>query len=323
MDLSIVVPCYNEEKNIPVLAKEISEVLKEEKRSFEVLFIDDGSTDNTMSSVKNVCLTFSFARGFYLMRNYGQTAAYQAGFDNSKGKYVIIISADLEVPTGEIVNVIKKLDAGYDFVNTNRIGRYKQNTILTLVKGVPSKMANYITGRLANVKVVDTGSGLKGLKRILVDNMKIYGDMHRFLPAYASMYGAKICEIDVLYKPRIHGKSYYGKFGLGRTFKVILDLISLKFLMSFSTKPFTMMPIRFFGGIGILFGLLGTFFGIYLSFAKIILGQNIGNRPLLQLSVLLILLGFQFVMMGLLGELMLRTYYESQNKKTYTVRETS
>ncbi|MBU4380819.1 glycosyltransferase family 2 protein [Candidatus Parcubacteria bacterium] len=329
MNISIVVPCYNEEKNIRPSADGLKEVLTKIGKSWEVIFVDDGSKDATWEEITQVCrenkqVCFSQNKGFKgvrHMRNYGQTAAYQAGFDASKGDFVITFSSDNETPAEEIEKVIGKLEEGYDMVNTNREERYKEDAGKSFFKRIPSILANRVINKMSGLQVKDTGSGVKGFRRVLVQNMHLYGDMHRFLPAYCSMFGAKICEVDVAFNPRIYGESAYGKVGLSRTFKVFLDIIALKFLLSFSTKPFTMMPIRIFGGTGIISMILGGFLGSILAFDKIVLGQNIGTRPLLFLSVLLIILGFQFISLGLLGELMLRIYFESQGKRTYIVRE--
>jgi glycosyltransferase involved in cell wall biosynthesis len=321
MDISVVVPCYNEEKNLKAFSQELYDVLLSTKRNFEVILIDDGSKDNTWEELKDISKKLKGFKAIRHMRNYGQTAAYQAGFDATKGDYVLTLSSDNETPAQEILKVIEKLDGGFDMVNTNRGERYKESPGSSIFKRIPSIIANKIINKMSNLTIKDTGSGLKGFKRILISNMRLYGDMHRFLPAYCSMFGARICEIDVAFKPRSYGKSAYGGVGLSRTARVFLDLIALKFLLSFSTKPFTMMPIRFFGGLGFVAIFFGLVFSAILSFEKVILGQHIGSRPLLLLAVLLIILGIQFISLGLIGELVLRIYYESQNKKTYIVRE--
>lgn len=321
MNISIVVPCYNEEKNIRSSANDLADTLTRIGKSWEVVFVDDGSLDATWEEIVKICRDNKGFKGIRHMRNYGQTAAYQAGFDASTGEYVITYSSDNETPARELEKVVAKLTEGYDMVNTNRGERYKEDTGKSLFKRIPSILANRVINKMSGLKIKDTGSGVKGFKRVLIQNMRLYGDMHRFLPAYCSMFGAKICEIDVAFKPRTYGVSAYGKVGLSRSFKVFLDIIALKFLLSFSTKPFTMMPIRLFGGTGIVSVFIGSLLGIILAFDKIVLGQNIGTRPLLFLAVLLIILGIQFISLGLLGELMLRIYFESQDKKTYIVRE--
>jgi len=321
MYLSVVIPCYNEEKNIKSLSDDLYKELSALKKSFEVIFVDDGSKDNTWKEIENACNIHKEYKGLLQMRNYGQTASYQAGFDISKGDYILTISSDNETPPSEIKKVIEKLDEGFDMVNTNRGNRYTEDVGKSLFKKIPSVLANRVINKMSNLSIKDTGSGLKGFKRVLIENMSLYGDMHRFLPAYCSMFGAKICEIPVSYIPRTYGKSAYGSVGLSRSFKVFLDIIALKFLLSFSTKPFTMMPIRFFGGIGFVSMSLGFLFSALLAFDKFFHGYNIGSRPLLLISALLIILGFQFISLGLLGELMLRIYYESQGRRTYITRK--
>jgi len=269
MEISLVVPCYNEEKNIETFSKEVFEVLVSLGRTFEVILVDDGSKDATWEEITKASHRYRGFKGLRQMRNYGQTAAYQAGFDEAKGEYILILSSDNETQAEEIANVVKKLDEGYDMVNTNRGQRYREDAGKTLFKRIPSMLANRLINQMSGLAIKDTGSGLKGFKRVLIENMRLYGDMHRFLPAYCSMFGARIVEINVDFKPRTAGRSAYGKVGLFRTFKVFLDLIALKFLLSFSTKPFTTMPIRFFGGFGFVTIFLVFFFQVYWSLKKL------------------------------------------------------
>ena len=249
------------------------------------------------------------------MTNFGQSCAYMAGFDEAKGDYIITVSADLEIPLENISKVITHLDNGYDFVNTNRRGRWVgQNSTRSSKSGLANKIITSISG----VKMQDRGSGMKGFRRVLIDNLRLYGEMHRFIPDYLSLYGAKMIEFDVEFKDRDFGVSAYR--GSKRTIKVLLDLSTLAFLLYFAKKPFRMMPGRLFGFTGALvtgFGGMGLFYLLILK----IMGQSIGGRPLLMLSVLMVIVGVQSIMMGMLGELMLRMYFEASNRKTYTVRE--
>ena len=311
--ISIVIPCINEEKNIDRTLEELLELAKRESYTFEIIAVDDGSKDNTWKVIKEYAEKHNNILGIKFMRNSGQTAAYQAGFDTAKGEYVVIINADLDIPIENVKTVIQYLDEGYDFVNTNRVGRWKEAG-----RKLGSGGANWLISKVSGVHVKDRGSGLKGFKRVLIDNMQLYGDMHRFLPDYVSMFGAKMIEFDVEFRDRDYGESAYK--GSKRTIKVLLDIITLGFLLYYARKPFRAMPGRLFGFTGAVISGMGSLFALYLFVLKI-MGFSIGNRPLLTLSVLMIIVGVQSMMIGMLGELMMRTYFESSGKRTYTVRE--
>jgi glycosyltransferase involved in cell wall biosynthesis len=253
------------------------------------------------------------------MGNFGQSAAYQAGFDNSRGEYVLTISADLEIPVENVVSVIEKLDEGYDFVNTNRKGRHNAISTEKGTRQVKSGVANKLIARISHVDMEDRGSGLKGFRRILIENMRLYGEMHRFIPDFVSVYRPKMIEFDVEFKDRDFGVSAYK--GSKRTIKVLLDLVTLWFLLYFAKKPFYAMPGRLFGFTGAILAGLGGLTGAYLSFLKLFLGIPIGNRPLLILAMMLVVVGVQSFMLGLIGELMMRIYFEASGRKTYVVRE--
>jgi glycosyltransferase involved in cell wall biosynthesis len=318
--VSIVIPCYNEEKNVERYATELLPVLDRLPHDYEVIAVEDGSTkDDTWGALTRLSKNNTKFKAVRHSRNYGMGAAYQTAFDMSRGDYVVLYSADLEIPAEAILDVIKKLDEGYDVVNTNRKGRWKENGVSALIRRVPSNIANWLIQKISGVKVLDTGSGLKGFRRFVIKNLNIYGDMHRFLPAYSSLYTQKITEFDVEYKERTYGAPAYGS--LKRTFSVFLDLFSMKFMLSFATKPFSMMPGRIFGTAGLLsffFGSVGT---AYLIFVKIAFGQSIGDRPLFTGSLILVIFGVQLIMTGLLGELLLRIYFEGSNRKPYIVAE--
>jgi glycosyltransferase involved in cell wall biosynthesis len=249
------------------------------------------------------------------MSNFGQSAAYQAGFDVARGDYVLTFSADLEIPVESITKVLNLLDEGYDFVNTHRIGRWGNEKASRQVK---SGMANRIIAKVSGVYMMDRGSGLKGFRKELACTLRLYGEMHRFIPDYVSVYGAKMKEIDVEFKDRDYGKSAY--IGSTRSIKVLLDLVTLSFMLYFAKKPFSMMPGRLFGFTGAVIAGLGGVAGIYLLVLKL-MGQSIGNRPLLIMAVLMVIVGVQSMMMGMLGELMLRIYFESSGRKSYMSRE--
>ncbi len=317
--ISIVVPCYNEEKNIPVLYEELREVLDKSGREYEIIMVDDGSDrDKTWDVLSQLALEDKKLKVLQHSRNYGLTASYQNGFDHSTGDYVLVIASDLEVETSEVLNVIKKLDEGFDIVNTNRVGRWKEHKVSSILRSIPSTAANAIIAGISGIRIKDQGSGLKGFKRFILDNLKFYGEMHRFMLAYGTVYTNKICEFDVKYKPRVYGTPAYGS--LKRTLTVFLDLFSLAFFKSFSTKPFTMMPGRLFGLAGAtLFG-MGTLGSIYLVTDKFIFNHAIGTRPLLLFSVMFVVLGTQLIMTGLLGELLVRIFFESTGRTPYTNR---
>lgn len=315
--VSIVIPCINEEKNIDRTIDAIIELTKNHKYAFEIIAVNDGSKDNTWQVIQNYSKKYDNVIGINLMGNFGQSAAYQAGFDIAQGDYVITLSADLEIEIKEINTVVDKLDEGYDFVNTNRQARWNEEKGARQTK---SSLANKILSKISGVTMQDRGSGLKGFKSVLIKNLRLYGEMHRFIPDYLTVYNAKMTEYDVEFKDRDYGTSYYK--GHKRTVKVLLDLITLAFLLYFAKKPFRAMPGRLFGFTGAVISGVGVLAGIYLTILKL-MGESIGGRPLLIASALMMIVGIQSIMLGMLGELMLRIYFESSNRKTYTIRETT
>ncbi|MBD3365957.1 glycosyltransferase [candidate division WWE3 bacterium] len=319
--VSLVIPCYNEEKNIERYEAELIPVLEDLPYDYEAILVDDGSTkDDTWGAIKRLSEKFDTVTGLKHSRNYGMGAAYQTGFDHSKGDYVVVYSSDLEIPPVEIARVVAKMDEGFDLVNTHRVGRWSEGGgLASAIRRVPSKIANGLIKRISGVEMHDTGSGLKGFKRFIIENLRIYGDMHRFLPAYAGLYTKNFCEFEVEYQERTYGESAYGS--LMRTFSVFLDLFTMKFMLSFATKPFTMMPGRLFGSTGLVSFSVGFVATLYALFLKFGLGQPIGQRPLFIGGLLLTVFGMQLIMTGLLGELMMRTYFESSHKTPYIVSE--
>jgi glycosyltransferase involved in cell wall biosynthesis len=313
--VSIVIPCYNEEGNIGKTLDGLLELAGGHKYSFEIIVINDGSKDKTWEVISKYSRTHLDIRGINLMGNFGQSCGYMAGFDKAEGDYIITVSADLETPLENINKVIDYLDDGYDFVNTNRAQRWGAGKS---GRAKQSGLANLIIGRVSKVHMKDRGSGMKGFKKDIAKNLKLYGEMHRFIPDYVSTYAPRMVEFDVEFKDREYGESYYK--GHKRTFKVLLDLVTLYFMLYFARKPFKAMPGRLFGFTGAILSGIGGVFATYLLILKI-MGQSIGNRPLLTLSVLLIIVGIQSLMFGMLGELMMRTYFESSGKKTYMIRE--
>lgn len=311
--VSIVIPCYNEEKNIN---RTIDGLLEEEKNckyKFEIIAVNDGSKDATWDVIKSYAEKYPNVIGINQMGNFGQSQAYQAGFDIAKGDYVLICSADLETPLKHIIEMVEKLDEGYDFVNTNRKGRWGGE------RAAKSGMANNLIQKISGVQIVDRGSGMKGMIAPVAKSLKFYGEMHRFIPDYVSVFGANIIEIDTEFKDRDYGKSAYA--GHKRTIKVLLDLVTLYFMLYFARKPFRAMPGRLFGFGGAMIAFVGAAVSIVLILEKIFLGANLADRPLFTLSVFMFVLGLVTMMLGMLGELMMRTYFESSGRKPYMVRE--
>jgi glycosyltransferase involved in cell wall biosynthesis len=313
--VSIIIPCYNEEKNINRTFDGLLALFRSDPKLLQyksqIIAVDDGSKDGTWKIISEYAQKESTIKGVRLMGNFGQSCAYQAGFDVSIGDFVITVSADLEIPLENLSKVVELLEQGYDFVNTNRKNRHG-------IKTTKSGLANKITSKISGVYMQDQGSGMKGFARVLVDNLKFYGDMHRFIPHYLTVYRAKMIEFDVEFKDRDFGVSAYR--GTNRTIQVFLDLITLAFMLKFARKPFSMMPGRLFGFTGAIISGFGGLGMMYLFVLKL-LGYSIGDRPLLIASVLMLVVGVQLVMTGLLGELMMRVYFESSGRKTYAVRE--
>jgi len=307
--LSVVIPLYNEEAAIDELYRQLTDALEAYGRPYEVIVADDGSTDGSFEKLKAIHERDPRWRVVRFRRNFGQTAGFVAGFHRARGEVVITIDADLQNDPADIPKLMAKIEEGYDIVSGWRVDR--KDTFLT--RKLPSMMANWLISRSTNVHLHDYGCSLKAYRADVVKNIHLYGELHRFIPAVAASYGVRVTEIPVNHRAREHGTS---KYGITRTFRVILDLITVYFLLGYSTRP-----IQIFGGVGLASFAVGVFIGLYLTFVKFALGQDIGTRPLLLLAVLLILLGVQMIGMGLLGELIIRTYYESTNKPIYYVRE--
>lgn len=309
LDLSVVIPIYNEAKNVEKLYEKLEEVLSKFDKSYEVLLVDDGSTDGTTDKLTEIHKRNPKYKVIQFRRNYGQTAAMSAGFDYSAGNVIVTIDADLQNDPKDIPKILEKMEEGYDVVS----GWRKDRKDPFLTRKVPSKIANWLVSILAGIHLHDYGCTLKAYSKDVVKNVQLYGEMHRYIPALASWIGINVTEIPVSHHKRKFGKS---KYGLSRTPRVILDLITLKFLLSYSTRP-----IQIFGSIGIITAFLGFLIALFLSYVKLVQKQSIGDRPLLLLAVLLIFLGFQFISMGLLGELVVRIYHEAQNKPIYFIKK--
>jgi glycosyltransferase involved in cell wall biosynthesis len=307
-EISVVVPLLNEQDNIGPLYKQITEVLSG-KYNFEIIFIDDGSVDNSPAVLTGLHKDDTRVRIISFRKNFGQTAALSAGFAHAHGNIIVAMDADLQNDPADIPKLIGKLNEGFDVVSGWRKKRH-DNVVTRLL---PSKIANWLISKITGVKLHDYGCTLKAYRREVLAETKLYGEMHRFIPALASWGGAKITEMVVNHRPRTAGVA---KYGLARTWKVILDLITVKFLLSFSTKP-----IQLFGGWGLIAFILGTLSGIALILMKVIKGTDMTGNPLLYLSILFLIISAQFIFMGLLAELLVRTYHESQNRPTYVIRE--
>ncbi len=307
--LSVVVPVYNEEENVSELVEGIWKSLSSTGYSFEVIIVDDGSTDRTAEILRGLKARYPWLRVVIFRRNFGQSAAMTAGFDLARGSVVVTMDGDLQNDPADIPLLVKRLEEGFDVVAGWRKDR-KDSVVSRLL---PSKVANWIIGRATGVRLHDYGCSLKAYRREIAKNLLLYGDLHRFIPVLASLQGARIAEVVVTHHPRLRGKS---KYGIGRTYRVILDLMLMIFFQKFATRP-----LQFFGSAGGIMFLSGLAIDLYLSLEKIFLGRDIGHRPLLLLGVLLILSGLILFCIGLLAELIIRTYYEASGKRIYAIRE--
>jgi glycosyltransferase involved in cell wall biosynthesis len=308
MTLSVVIPVYNEEENVRLLHESLRNALDPLNQEYELLFVDDGSTDRTLPILEEIQAQDNKVVVLSLRRNFGQTAAFAAGFDFSRGDVVVTMDGDLQNDPADIPKLLELIKES-DLVS----GWRKKRKDPFFSRRLPSMMANWLISKVTGVKLHDYGCSLKAYRRDVIKNLKLYGEMHRFIPAVASWYGVRVAEVETVHHPRMRGKS---KYGISRTVKVVLDLITVKFLQSFSTKP-----IQFFGPFGILSGFLGFLILLYLSADKLLFGKDIGGRPLLLLGALLIIVGIQLIGMGLLGEMLVRVYHESQKKPIYVIKK--
>jgi len=309
-EVSVVVPLLNEQDNINPLYEQITQALSG-KFNYEIIFIDDGSDDNSFHLLSQLQKADSKIRVILFRKNFGQTAALSAGFAHAAGKIIVAIDADLQNDPADIPKMIARLNEGFDVVSGWRKKRHDK----AITRLIPSKIANWLIAEVTGVKLHDFGCTLKAYRREVLAETKLYGEMHRFIPALASWSGARIAEMVVNHRPRTAGAA---KYGLGRTLKVVLDLITVKFLGSFSTKP-----IYIFGGLGLATALGAIVSGLAVLYQKFISDSHLSmNRnPLLVLTTVLITTTIQFILMGLLAELLVRTYHESQNRSTYVIKE--
>jgi len=311
MKLSIVIPVYNESENLSSLNKSIHEALKPKGGlQWEVIYVDDGSTDGSIQILKDLAQEDPVhSRVILLRRNFGQTAAIAAGIDHSKGDVIVLMDADMQNDPTDIPMMLEKMGQGYDVVSGWRKNR--QDTFLTRV--VPSHLANWLISVVTGVHLHDFGCTLKAYRREVITDFRLYGEMHRFIPAYAHSVGASMIEVPVNHHPRKYGKT---KYGLTRTLKVILDLFTVKFLISYADKP-----IYLFGGTGIFLIIISLSTLLFLLVRRIFFRISVITSPFFSISAMILILGFQSILMGLIAEMLVRTYHESQSKPTYTIKQ--
>lgn len=307
--VSVVIPVCNEEENLEPLNENLLAVLSRERYNFEVTYVDDGSTDASFSVMRRLAEKNKRVRLIQFSGNFGQTAAIAAGIEYSTGDTIVLMDADQQNDPADIPAILAKLEEGYDLVS----GWRNQRRDPWLTKKFPSKMANILISYVTGLKLHDYGCTLKAYRMEVFRDFRLYGEMHRLIPAYAMRLGARITEVPVNHHPRIHGSS---KYGLSRIYKVILDLLTIKFLSRYAAKP-----LYLFGKIGLLLMLVASLVVLYLIGDKVLYDHSLVQSPLLLMSVMLYTLGFQCIFIGLLAEMLVRTYHESQNKPIYVVRQ--
>jgi glycosyltransferase involved in cell wall biosynthesis len=307
--VSIVIPVFNEAENVAPLHQEITVAVQGRSEEYEIIFVDDGSSDGSLAELRKLRAGDPRVRIIQFRKNFGQSAAISAGFEYSRGEVVVAMDADLQNDPADIPLLVDKVAEGFDIVNGWRRDRRDK----WLTRRVPSFFGNKLISWITGVKLHDYGCTLRGFRSEVVKNLKLYGEMHRYIPAIASRMGIRSAEVVVNHRSRRFGKS---KYGLSRTFRVVLDLISIKFLLAYSHRP-----LQIFGGAGLLMILSGLFSGAYLTYEKFALGHAIAGRPLLFFTLLMGFLGFQAISLGLLAEMLSRIYHEGLNKNEYSIRE--
>jgi len=310
MKVSVIIPVYNENEILSELVTTLFNTLQDQPYSWEILFIDDGSSDGSYQQLKSIAEENpEHIILIALRRNFGQTAAIAAGIDHATGDILVLMDADMQNDPTDIPLLLKKIDEGYDVVSGWRVNR-KDNKITRIL---PSRIANKLISWVTGVHLHDYGCSLKAYRKDILTDFRLYGEMHRFIPAYAANVGAKITEVDVKHHPRRYGKTSYG---MERTLKVVLDLFTVKFLISYSQKP-----LYLFGGLGLFLLLGGIGILLFLLIRRLGLGISPFSSPLFPTSIMIVVMGFQSILMGLIAELLVRTYHEAQDKPTYTIRE--
>jgi glycosyltransferase involved in cell wall biosynthesis len=308
-ELSLFLPVLDEEENLRPMHARIQEALNELGKTAEVIYVDDGSTDSSLKILREIAAEDSRVRVISLRRNYGQTAAMSAGIDAAKGEILIPMDADLQNDPKDIARLLDKLNEGYDVVS----GWRKNRKDALVLRKIPSQIANKIISWIGGVPLHDYGCSLKAYRREVIQDVKLYGEMHRFIPIYASWAGARVTEIPVDHHARTMGKS---KYGISRTIKVVFDLMTIKFMAEYHTKP-----IYVFGSFGAIAFFLSIFAGLWAFYLKFISGVSFILTPLPVIAIVLLAISMQFFLMGLLAEMLVRTYHESQDKTIYAVRE--
>ncbi len=308
-EISVVIPVYNEIENVNALAADVWSALEPLGKTFEVILVDDGSRDGTVDALRRIAHERREARVVLLRRNFGQTAALSAGFDHARGDVIITMDADLQNDPRDIPKLLEGIGQGYDIVAGWRL--HRKDPFVS--RRLPSMIANRLISAVTGVSLHDYGCTLKAFRAEVVQQVRLYGELHRFIPAVANWMGVTVHEVAVNHRPRRAGVS---KYGISRTVRVILDLITVKFMESYSTKP-----IQIFGLLGIVSGFAGFLGAAWLSLQRVLWGVGLANRPILLLYVMLILVGVQFISMGLVAEMLARTYHESQSKPIYYVKE--
>jgi glycosyltransferase involved in cell wall biosynthesis len=309
--LSALIPVYNEEENLVALGEEVSTALGALGKTYEVILVDDGSLDKSWPMIQDLVKKYPAFKGVRLGRNAGQTAALLAGIQHANGELIVCLDADMQNDARDVPKLIAKLDEGYDVVS----GWRKDRQDRFLDRKLPSMIANGLISRVTGVSLHDYGCTLKLYKAQYLKPLRLYGEMHRFVPAFAGFLGARIAEVPVNHRARTAGVS---KYGITRTFKVLLDLMTVKFMDAYLGKP-----IYLFGGGGVGMGLLGVAFGLYTLYKKFYLGTFVKDQPLFQVSIFCLLIGFQMVLLGLLAEILVRIYYDLKDMRPYFVRETA
>jgi glycosyltransferase involved in cell wall biosynthesis len=310
VQVSIVIPVYNEEANLPELVERVGAAMQRSGRSFELICVDDGSRDRSANVLAELGQARAWLKPLYLIRNYGQSAALQAGFDAAQGEIIVTLDGDLQNDPDDIPSLLGLLDSRPDIDVIS--GWRKDRQDRTLSRKIPSMAANAVISRVTGVALHDYGCALKLYRADVIKDLRLYGELHRFIPALAAEVGAKIVEVPVRHHARTRGAS---KYGLDRTFRVVLDLLWIKFLMRFLHRP-----MQAFGGAGLALGSIGALILACLAFEKMALGHEIGGRPLLLLGALLVLIGVQLIATGLIGELLTRVYHEPQGRAQYLLR---
>jgi glycosyltransferase involved in cell wall biosynthesis len=307
--ISIITPIYNESQSIPLLVDELKTIMSKSGFKYEIIAVNDGSKDDTENVLSDIAQKNKELKVINFNSNKGQSAALSAGIEKSTGDIIVTIDSDLENDPNDILNLINTMSKGYDVVSGWRDGRWEGNYFS---RKLPSKIANTLISKITKVKLNDYGCTLKAYSRRVIEDVHLYGEMHRFIPAYTAWNGGNVTEVKVSFRPRRFGKSNYG---ISRTFKVLLDLITIKYFMKYMNKP-----MHFFGGIGFISLFVGSLSGLLSIFLKIIHVRDFVSTPLPIFSALFIIVGIQLITMGILAEIMMRTYYESQGKKPYSIK---